>query len=83
MDWKGLRCKIAINGFLPDSSIDIRELPGNPSTSLVKGGKIMHENQEVSLLVENEELEGAEAVVVVLDPKGNLVTQIDTIIGGE
>jgi hypothetical protein len=83
MDWKGLRCKIAINGFLPGSSIDIRELPGNPSTSLVKGGKILHENQEVSLLVENEDLEGAEAVVVVLDPKGDLVTQIDTIIGGE
>lgn len=82
IDWKGLRCKIAINGFLPGSSIDIREQPGNPSTSLVKGGKILHENQKVSLLVENEDLEGTEAAVVVLDPKGNLVTQIDTIIGG-
>jgi len=83
MEWRGLRCKIAINGFLPGSSIDIREQPGNPSSTLVKGGKILHENQEVSLLVEDEDLEGAEATVVVLDPKGDLVTQIDTIIGGE
>jgi hypothetical protein len=43
----------------------------------------LHENQEVSLVVENEDLEGDEAIVVVLDAKGSLVAQLDTIIGGE
>ena len=81
MDWKGLRCKIFVNGGLPGSSIDIREQPGNPSSSLVKGGKKLHENQEVSLVVENEDLEGNKATVVVLDTKGNLVAQSDTVIG--
>jgi hypothetical protein len=72
-----------VNGGLPGLSIDIRDQPGNSSSSLVKGGKPLHENQEVSLVVENEDLEGDEAIVVVLDVKGNLVAQLDTIIGGE
>jgi len=83
IDWKGLRCKVVVNGGLPGLSIDIRDQPGNSSSSLVKGGKPLHENQEVSLVVENEDLEGDEAIVVVLDVKGNLVAQLDTIIGGE
>ncbi|HUS76618.1 MAG TPA: BREX-1 system phosphatase PglZ type B [Methanothrix sp.] len=83
IDWRGLRCKVAIKGGLPGLSIDIREQPGNPTTTLVKGGKPLHENQEVSLVVENFDLEGANATIVVLDKKGNLVAQLDTVIGGE
>ena len=65
--------KVVVNGGLPGFSIDIREQPGNPSTTLVKGGKPLRENQEVSLVVENEDLEGTKATIVVLDAKGNLV----------
>ena len=81
MDWKGLRCKVVVNGGLPGLSIDIRQQPGNSSSSLVEGGKPLPEKQEVSLVVENEDLEGTKATIVVLDAKGNLVAQLDTIIG--
>ena len=83
MEWKGLRCKVIVNGGLPGSSVDIREQPGNPSTSLVLGGKPLQDNREVSLVVENEDLEGTNATIVVLDIKGNLVAQSHTVIGGE
>jgi hypothetical protein len=83
ISWKRLRCKVTVNGFLSGSSIDIRMQPGNPSTSLVNGGKKLEDKPDVSLIVENEDLEGAGATVVVLDPKGNLEIQMDTVIGGE
>jgi hypothetical protein len=42
----------------------------------------MKGNGTASVIVENEDLEGQEATIVIIDPEGALVTQIATVIGG-
>ena len=80
--WKGLRCTMAVHGEFKDLSLDIRTQPGNSSSSVVVSVKQLKVNRAVSVVVENEELDGANATIVLFDPKGNLVAQLDTVIGG-
>ena len=82
MAWKGLRCTIAVDGEFKDLSLDIRTQPGNSSSSIVVSIKQLKENRAVSVIVENEELQGTNAIIVLFDPKGNLAAQLDTVIGG-
>ena len=68
---------------LPMSSgKDIRIQPGNALSSVVVSAKTIKENGAASVVVENEELEGTDATVVILNSNGELVTQIATVIGG-
>lgn len=81
IDWTGLRCKILANA--PESALlDIREQPADATSSLTMKTKNVTANKQVSLLVEDEDLEGEKAFVVLLDEAGNLLAQTETIIGG-
>lgn len=80
--WRGLRCTVAVDGEFAGLLLDIRTQPGDPSTSVVLSAKHFKDNGTASVVVENEELEGAEAAVVLLDVSGNRVAQAATIIGG-
>ena len=80
--WKGLRCTVAVDGNFSDLLLDIRSQAGNPSSSAVLGVKLLKENGTASVVVEDEELEGQEAAVVLVDGEGSLVAQIATVIGG-
>jgi len=80
--WKGLRCTVVVDGEFSDLSLDVRTQPGNSSSSIVVSVKQFKENGTVSVIVENEELEGKDATIVLLDPDGGLVAQIQTSIGG-
>ncbi len=44
--------------------------------------KPLKERDSASVVVENEDLEGQNAVVVLLNERGVLVAQTDTLIGG-
>jgi hypothetical protein len=79
--WKGLRCTIAADSVFEGLSLDIRTQPGNPLSSVVVSTKYLKDNGTASVVVENEDLEGTEATIVLINQKGELVTQIDTIIG--
>lgn len=79
--WKGLRCNIIIEGQSQGAKVDIRSQAGNPSTSIVFEIKPIDENGKVSLLVEDEELEGSEAFIVVIDSAGRLLAQQKTNVG--
>jgi hypothetical protein len=79
--WKGLRCTVALEGEFQGLTLDVRTQPGNPSSSKVVGTKPIKENGTASVVVEDEELAGTEATIVLLDPKGKLVAQQDTVIG--
>ena len=83
--WKGLRCTVAVEGADPGLSLDVRTQPGNPSSSVVLGKKAkpLKGNGTVSVVVEDEDLEGAVADLVLLDTAGGLVAQIPTLIGGD
>jgi hypothetical protein len=47
------------------------------------GIKLLKDNGTASVVVEDEELVGREAIVVLVDANGSLAAQIDTVIGGE
>ena len=80
--WKGLRCKIAVDGEFDDLFFDIRLKAGSPEHSVVMSVKPVNENSMGSVVVENEELEGTEASIVLLDKAGALIAQEKTVIGG-
>jgi hypothetical protein len=80
--WKGLRCIITVIGEFDGLSVDLRTQPGNPSSSVVLAVRPLKEDGKASVVVENEELGGTKAVIVLLDSNGELVAQLETIIGG-
>ena len=80
--WKGLRCKVAVDGDFTQFSLDVRRQAGNESSSVVMSLKPINESGMASVVIEDEDLEGSDAHVVVLDSHGQLVSQVATIIGG-
>ena len=80
--WKGLRCTVAVDGEFAGLSLDIRTQPGNSTSSVVMSVKPLKDDGKVSVVVEDEEMEGSDAIIVLLDPNGGLLAQIDTVIGG-
>lgn len=81
--WKGLRCTVAVDGEFSGLSCDIRSHAGDPASSIAVSVKPFKDNGTVSLVVENEELEGREAVLVVLGTDGTMISETRTIIGGQ
>jgi hypothetical protein len=79
--WKGLRCTIAVDGPAAGLSLDVRTQPCNASSSVVVSAKPLKKNGTASVVVENEDLEGQEATLVLLDAKGGLIAQAATVIG--
>jgi hypothetical protein len=81
--WKGLRCTIAVDGYFVGLSLDIRQQPGDASSSVVVGLKPLKDNGTASVVVENEALDGNKAFIVLVDTEGALVAQLATVIGGD
>lgn len=80
--WKGLRCTVAVDGKFSGLSLDVRTQAGDSLSSVVLGVKQLKNNGTASVVVENEDLEGCDAMLVLLDADGALVAQSDTVIGG-
>ena len=80
--WKGLRCTVAVTGDYSGLTLDIRTRAGEAASSVVVGSKPLKANGTASVVVEDEDLEGQKAVVVLLDENGSLVAQMGTVIGG-
>lgn len=81
--WKGLRCKVSVEGSAPGLMVDLRLKPGNAESSLVLAKKPLDENGQASIVVEDEDHAGKAAALVVLGADGQLVAQLPTIVGGE
>jgi hypothetical protein len=82
--WKGLRCTVAVAADDSGLSLDLRTQPGNRSSSVILGGKAkpFKGNGTASVVVDDEDLEGHPATLVVLDASGGLLAQDLTTIGG-
>ena len=80
--WKGLRCNVVADGDVFGLLVDIRLEPGVASTSVVLEPKPFKDNGTTSVVVEDEDLEGKAASLLLMDANGNVVYQMDTIIGG-
>jgi len=82
VQWRGLRVRLTIEPFA-DLQIDIRTSAANSASSVTGGLRAAESEGKVSLLVEDEELAGTAAVIVVLDQRGRIVGNQSTIVGGE
>jgi len=80
--WTGLRCKVAVLGECPGIDVDIRLNAGEADSSVVMNTKPLNENGMASVVVEDDELQGREVFIVLLDADGAPVAQRTTVIGG-
>ena len=81
--WKGLRCTVGADGQYANLTLDIRMHAGDPVSSVVVVVKQLKDNGTASVVVENEDLQGRQAFIVLLSASGELVAEANTVIGGE
>jgi hypothetical protein len=81
ISWKGLRCNLEVSGGTAAMTADLRrEAAGGPSVATT--AKPIDDGG-ARLLVEDDELEGAAVVAVLLSPDGRVIAQRRTVVGGE
>ena len=80
--WEGLRCTVAVEGIFSGLSLDVRSQADNSLSSVIVGVKQIKDNGTASVVVEDEDMEGRKATVILIDTSGLLVAQIATVIGG-
>ncbi len=82
--WSGMRCRVKLEGYAIGMRVDLRLKPADPSSSVVNSGKIIPQYLQVSLVCEDDSLEGTPAVLIVhSDSKPDrVVSQYATFIGG-
>ena len=81
--WSGMRCKVAIEGFVSGLRLDIRTHAGNQSSTVTMSDRPFKEDGTASVVVEDENLVDHEATIVIVDGQGQLVAQQGTVIGKE
>jgi hypothetical protein len=79
--WRGMRCKVRIEGNDPSLQVDLRTSWKQALTSIVAAPKPVGKSGEVSLAVVDDKYEGAAASVVVLEPGGKVVAYQTTCVG--
>ncbi len=79
--WSGLRCRITVAGAIPGCSVDLRDSPADPSTSL-SGAKPVGQDGGVSLVVGDDSREGSGTTLVLLDAKGAVIAKLPLAVGG-
>jgi hypothetical protein len=82
IQWHGMRCRVTIDMGEAKITADLRTKP-NDETSSVAAPKMVSADGHVSLLVENEELEGTVVSIVLIDPSGSVIGKQATTIGGD
>jgi len=81
ISWKGLRCNLEVSGGTAGMTADLRrEAAGGPSVATTAKPV---DDGGARLLVEDDELEGAAVVAVLLSPDGRVIAQRRTVVGGE
>ena len=81
VSWAGLRCRVRVSAVQSGLSVDLREKVNDPESSVSKKRQL-DDKGAASLLVANDEFEGKQAAVVILDADGQVITRQSTIIGG-
>ncbi|MBI4803781.1 MAG: BREX-1 system phosphatase PglZ type B [Desulfovibrio sp.] len=80
--WKGMRCTVVVDGNVSTVLFDIRLQAGNEASSIVLGIKPLRDDGTASVVVEDEDMAGRQAFIVLLDENGALAAQSATVIGG-
>jgi hypothetical protein len=80
--WKQLRCTVEVNKATEGIKLDIRTHAGNAATSEANSIKSFKDKTSCSVIVEDDDLEGHNVFVVILDEQGNALAQKSTTVGG-
>lgn len=80
--WKGLRCAVRVDGQPTNLSLDIRLQAGDAASSVVAKVRTLKDDGTASVAVEDEDLEGRAAFIVVLGATGESLLEAKTVIGG-
>jgi hypothetical protein len=81
IQWRGMRCRVSVRTNNPAVRVDLRLNWKQPATSIVASIKEVGAEGETSLAVSDDAHEGAAAMVVVLDPAGNVLDKRTTSVG--
>jgi hypothetical protein len=79
--WRGLSCKIQVEGAVPGSLVDIRSKPVDPATTVADRLKAVSSEGQATLMVPDDSLEGSAAMIVLLSADGSVLAQTATLIG--
>lgn len=80
--WIGLRCRVTIDRNDICLRLDLRRFATEQGSSLVSNINEFDEGK-TSVVVEDDDLTGKNAWLVLLDTNDTVITQVDTVIGGE
>lgn len=83
VQWLGLRCRVTVEPANTSYSIDVRTKPATASSSVAVSPKNVDNEGRGGIVVENEDLVGTAAVLVVLDADDRVLTMLPTTIGGD
>jgi hypothetical protein len=81
ISWKGLRCNLEVSGATAGVKADLRRDTANGPSVATTAKPI--DDGAARLLVEDDELEGAVVVAVLISPDGRVIAQRRTVVGGE
>jgi len=79
--WSGLRCRVMIGGDFAGCSVDLRDKPADPGTS-VAGAKPVGADGNVALVVPDDSREGSSTTLVLIDSSGSVVEKMPLVVGG-
>ena len=79
--WAGLRCRVTLGGDFGGCSVDLRDKPADPTTSLT-GAKPVGADGNAALVVADDSRERSGTTLVLLDASGKLVEKMPLAVGG-
>ena len=79
--WAGLRCRVTLVGDFGGYSVDLRDKPADPASSLA-GAKPVGPDGTVALVVEDDSRDGSGTTLVLLDASGKVVEKMPLAVGG-
>ncbi len=77
--WMGLRLRLMVEGAGTDCSVDLRRHAGNPASSYLDATRNIEADGAVSFLLEDDDILGETAVIVVLEGNRVVCEQVTTI----
>jgi hypothetical protein len=81
IQWRGMRCKVAVETNAAGLSVDLRRNWRQADTSIAASAKELGANGEGSLAVKDDSYEGSAATVVVYDKAGQVLDYKPTTVG--
>jgi hypothetical protein len=83
VSWRGMRCRVSVESSVPGLLVDLRLKPKQADSSIVSAPKATDAKGQAGLVVEDDNHEGAAAMVVVLNAAGQVLDQTSTEVGDE